>query len=92
MDLLKPLCFPPTQVLSSWLLREAGSEDRQSRKKEKYILQRTKKVPMNEMGRAAQILRREMSIGMNPPSLHYVPAPHPVLCPLPLPWIYNLAE
>ena len=47
---------------------------------------------MNEMGRAAQILRREMSIGMNPPSLHYVPAPHPVLCPLPLPWIYNLAE
>ena len=61
-------------------------------RRRKYILQRTKKVPMNEMGRAAQILRREMSIGMNPPSLHYVPAPHPVLCPLPLPWIYNLAE
>lgn len=43
---------------------------------------------MNEMGRAAQILRWEMNIGMNPPSLHYVSAP----LTLDLPWIYNLTE
>lgn len=52
---------------------------------------------MNEVGRAAQILGWETSIGIGRPvsTTYLLPSttsPPPALWPLPPPWIYNLAE